>query len=436
MLPASGQDVNGNVNMQIVVRSGTPMFVSGTTLAGGNLQGTISGPLAGDQGSWTATKMAPSKARASVAIQPLALDCVGTSASCSAIAIQGDPVSTLPNGQPSPFSGYADPSMRKDPVSSRLWLSYSWPNVHVLGAGRVVPSVDIHLAYSDDQGKTWHYQGPLWPSFTDTDKGGTGSMGFTGNEVSNIYPVRNGSSVTWYGIHESYFVPDVGAYSQRSPSSFRLEITQAATPQGLSNADTAVLGAQATATGWGIDTRLSTLSPDVQDCTIFTEPALYSQNGTLYLVTQCLVLTGTQINSPISNIVVFATQPGNDIHAWKWRYVGTLVKGGDASLLGIPGVQGFTQGDIALSKSGKLLLIVSPAASQPGSASLNHSGCWALQMNSIDPPSLARLSGKLIVVAKVTASDLAPAGPGSCTYDPNSVTGIIVADVILTKTLS
>ena len=89
----------------------------------------------------------------------------------------------------------------------------------------------------------------------------------------------------------------------------------------------------------------------------------------LYLVTQCLVLTGTQIDSPISNLVVFATQPGNDIHAWKWRYVGTLVKGGDASLLGIPGVQGFTQGDIALSKSGKLLLIVSPAASQPGIAS-------------------------------------------------------------------
>ena len=236
VLPASGQDVNGNVNMQIVVRSGTPMFVSGTTLAGGNLQGTISGPLAGDQGSWTATKMAPSKAQASVAIKTLALDCVGTSASCSAIAIQGDPVSTLPNGQPSPFSGYADPSMRKDPLSSRLWMSYSWPNVHVLVAGRKCPSVDIHLAYSDDQGKTWHYQGPLWPSFTDTDKGGIGSTGFTGNEVSNIYPVRNRSSVTWYGIHESYFVPDVGAYKQRSPSSFRLEITQAATPQGLSSA--------------------------------------------------------------------------------------------------------------------------------------------------------------------------------------------------------
>jgi len=56
VLNLNGQSVNGNVNMLIVVRSGTPMFASGTTISGGNLQGTIAGPLAGDQGTWTATK--------------------------------------------------------------------------------------------------------------------------------------------------------------------------------------------------------------------------------------------------------------------------------------------------------------------------------------------------------------------------------------------
>jgi hypothetical protein len=55
-LNVAGQSVNGNVNMGIVVRTGTPMFVSGTTVAGGNLQGTVVGPLAGDQGLWTANK--------------------------------------------------------------------------------------------------------------------------------------------------------------------------------------------------------------------------------------------------------------------------------------------------------------------------------------------------------------------------------------------
>lgn len=56
LLRVDGQSVNGNVNMLIVVRAGTPLFASGTMSLGGNFHGTIAGPLAGDQGSWTATK--------------------------------------------------------------------------------------------------------------------------------------------------------------------------------------------------------------------------------------------------------------------------------------------------------------------------------------------------------------------------------------------
>ncbi len=56
LLRVDGQSVNGNVNMLVVVRAGTPLFASGTMMLGGNLRGTIAGPLAGDQGSWTATR--------------------------------------------------------------------------------------------------------------------------------------------------------------------------------------------------------------------------------------------------------------------------------------------------------------------------------------------------------------------------------------------
>jgi hypothetical protein len=56
VLRVDGQDVNGNVNMSVIVREGTPMFVSGTTVLGGDLRGTVAGPLAGDEGTWTATK--------------------------------------------------------------------------------------------------------------------------------------------------------------------------------------------------------------------------------------------------------------------------------------------------------------------------------------------------------------------------------------------
>ena len=56
LLRVDGQSVNGNINMLVVVRAGTPLFASGTTSLGGAFQGTIAGPLAGDQGTWTATK--------------------------------------------------------------------------------------------------------------------------------------------------------------------------------------------------------------------------------------------------------------------------------------------------------------------------------------------------------------------------------------------
>ncbi len=54
LLRGDGQDVNGNVNMLLIVRAGTPMFVSGTTTVTGGLRGTLAGPLAGDEGGWLA----------------------------------------------------------------------------------------------------------------------------------------------------------------------------------------------------------------------------------------------------------------------------------------------------------------------------------------------------------------------------------------------
>jgi len=51
--PVSGQQVNGNLNMQVIVRAGTPFFVVGTAAQGG-FSGVLAGPLAGDSGAWIA----------------------------------------------------------------------------------------------------------------------------------------------------------------------------------------------------------------------------------------------------------------------------------------------------------------------------------------------------------------------------------------------
>ncbi|RJP49652.1 MAG: hypothetical protein C4583_12020 [Anaerolineaceae bacterium] len=36
-------------------------------------------------------------------------------------------------------------------------------------------------------------------------------------------------------------------------------------------------------------------------------------------------------------------------------------------------------------------------------------------------------NGKLVVRASITASDQIPLGPGSCSYDPASATGVLIA---------
>jgi len=89
-------------------------------------------------------------------------DCIGSA--CPSIKIVGDSVSTLPSGEVSPFSDFADPSIRRDPVSGDLWMAYSWPNIHVAGKSEKrrlfrrnrsgMPGVDIHLARSQDAGRT------------------------------------------------------------------------------------------------------------------------------------------------------------------------------------------------------------------------------------------------------------------------------------------
>lgn len=85
---------------------------------------------------------------------PLRFDCVAGAPGCPAFEPIGDAPDVLPGGGPSPFRGFADPSIRLDPVSGRLWMGYTWPHVEIAPASwlGVVGTPDIHLAVSDDGG--------------------------------------------------------------------------------------------------------------------------------------------------------------------------------------------------------------------------------------------------------------------------------------------
>ncbi len=376
------------------------------------------------------------------------LDCTADSRQCPEVVIAGISAARLSNGEPSPFRGFADPSVRTDPVTGRLWMAYSWPNMHLgdqgdgtrkgllrgRGRGRLggraaarpaaVPGVDINLAYSTDRGKTWHSQGPLWPSAEDTDRGGSGEPGYTDHEVVNLLPRQIDGRVTWYGIRLDYFLPAEGGFQRRPPGSLRLAIAEASSPDKLRDAPVQVLGSAATAKGWGVDVYLSSLSPGVRDCGLWNEPTLFAQDKTLYLGLRCLKFAGTVPKVSESDVVVFATEPTGEVRSWRWRYVGKLAGGAEARELG--GV-GMTQIDLARGVDGQLLLVTSPDDWNTGMQDFVHYGCRVTEVESIDPPKLARDSaGRLKVRATITASDTMPLGPGACTYDPASATGVLL----------
>jgi hypothetical protein len=345
----------------------------------------------------------------------LLTDCLAASSDCPEISIKGDAPATFPNGTDSSFRGYADPSIRKDPNSNRLWMTYSWTSIHFESLKNHVPMVDIHLSYSDDGGKTWHYQGPLWSAYKDTNKGGDQGVGYTSVEVSNILPIITEAGTTWIGARAEYFLPMPGGFQKRDPDSIRLLISKAPSLPELRSGPFVTIGTDHTSKAWGIDMNLSALSPELKKCYIWNEPALTYDNGTLYMALECLQRSGTKLGG---SIVVFSTKPLGDVKSWKWQYNGELAGSNEGNELGGEGV---TQVELAKGVDGKLLAILSPEENQT-----NHMGCRVVEVDSLEKPKLARVKEKLVVRSTITASDLGKAGPGACAYDPASATGVIV----------
>lgn len=353
-------------------------------------------------------------------------DCTSGNPDCTLLEILGDTPNTYPNGSSSFFHGFADPTVRQDPQTGRLWMAYSWPRVHILPDGNFVPGVDIHLAYSDDGGNTWVYHDELWTSHEDTDRGGDGAPGFTDHEVANLLPRQTENSVIWYGVRLDYFIPLEGKYTARPPGSFRIKIMQAASPPDLATAAASTLGSTLTAPGWDVDIDLSALSTETEKCGMWNEPALYFEEDELFLVLRCLAFDSFQRPAPEeSDIFVFATSPNDDVRTWQWRYVGALAGHEEARELG---GRGLTQADIVLAQDGTLLAILTPNDWDTSLKEFIHYGCRVVEIESMDPPALKRDdNGKLVVRTVINASDQQPLGPGSCSYDPASATGILIA---------
>jgi hypothetical protein len=356
---------------------------------------------------------------------PREFDCPAGSVDCPELVINGDAPDELPAGGLSEFHGFADPTIRKDPDSDRIWMAYSWPNVHVVGL-RHVPGVDTHLAFSDDDGLTWHFHSALWPSVAAQDLSGSMEDGYIDHEVPNLLPRVTAGGTIWYGVRLNYFVSNTGGYQTRKGSSFRLDIMQADSPPELASADAAVLGCAYTHPNWGVDTYLAALHPDVYKCDLWNEPALYWHADELYLVVHCLGYDEATLLPTVAenDLVVFATPAVGHVTNWAWRYVGRLA--GHEEALELGGV-GLTQVDIVQDWAGQWLAVVTPEDWSISEDDFIHYGCRVVEIENMAAPFFSRDPyGNLKVRAIITASDQVRIGPAACSYNAYSETGILI----------
>lgn len=354
---------------------------------------------------------------APVSPTPTNCDAAGT---CPASTIAND----APFTGPGPFHGHADPTLLRDPAdANRMWLGYSWP--HVVqgtapgGATVLMAAVENHLAVSNDNGATFTFVRDLWPAVSAADPEGSGETGMFSSETASFATITNGNTTTWYGAHLRYFLRPMNGYKPKYGTSWQVRIGAAASTSQLPGAPEAILGVSTTAAAYQPHARLDQLAGlPIQHCAMLNNPTLFAQQGTLYLVVECLAFVGQNIDFANSTVQVFATVPGGAPATWTWRHAGKLADHDLAVELGSETIQ---QPDISLAQDGTPIFVITPAHADPDLAvGTAGDGCVAIELASIDPPMLKRdCAGKAVVRARVDGTQLK-----ACTHDARSTTGL------------
>ena len=332
---------------------------------------------------------------------------------CPEITIAGDPVATWPDSTLQPFRGYGDPSIERDPATGALWMSYSWLDVLVSSPGPP-PVFDFgvrtHLARSDDNGATWTYVRAVNQT-TSINHPDTAAPGWTQHEVSTLAREPAGSwQLLWLTYFDALGMPAQGAPDGHSDPYY--EHSLAAMPGGLGDASAPWARGAGTSTSFGAQYNLSALQ-QLADCVGFTEPAIFVKDGATYLATNCVVVDGSGRRDDLERLVLLRQEAAG------YSYVGTLLTHTDAVDLGGSRIE---QADISFSKSGAVILIATPIKS----TAPNHLGCVVFEISNIASAQVRRdAGGHAVQLGHITGDDNV-LGPGLCTYDPASTTGVLI----------
>jgi hypothetical protein len=309
-------------------------------------------------------------------------------ARCPELAIEGV-APARPGAAPSPFRGIGDPSLEYDPESGSLWLAWSW--LDLAGADF---RIRTRLAKSEDRGRTFSFTNAANEVERRPD-----ARGRTGLWLHEVPTLARAGPRDWRLLWLSYFDPLGDAPREYAEPHF--VAARAARPEALGP------GAAALPRPGGSD-------PALADCAAFTEPALFAERGAVWLAASCVVFERGQRRPERERLVLWRESGGD------WSRAGSLLDARDARALGGHRLE---QADLARARDGALLLFVTPIREGEDPS---HQGCVALEVEDLAAARIRRAADGRPQVRAVLSADGNGLGPGMCSYDAASETGVLL----------
>jgi hypothetical protein len=287
--------------------------------------------------------------------------------------------------------GIFDPSLAKDPVSSRVWMSYSAVDPSVLWPTENPRVVSTRLAFSDDQGASWSDSGGIVNPTNDVTLPLVAPLnaGTWQNEVSSLVfdpgaPAQQRWKLLW---HHYLVINDQRSLAEHSWLGLKMASTpgdlasatelKLFTAHGYDSANNTAGGLTGSPLGGAPVVALDTAFP-VLSTGVFSEPGLMATSNALYLSLLCVNASSQHLISLLK-----CGSPCDPTNPSAWSYVGTLLRDSDGVTFGAD--QGFSAPALFQS-GGNTYLIVTPVSSTPFDSYYN--GCVVYRFTDLDAGTL------------------------------------------------
>ncbi|MFC1671078.1 exo-alpha-sialidase [Spirochaetota bacterium] len=270
--------------------------------------------------------------------------------------------------------GIFDPSLAEDPSTGTIWMSYSSVNISEMWVDH--DAITTRLAYSDDNGLSWHDNNTainIAEDFSSAEGNGTWA-----NEVSCIIYDKGAAlpSERWKILWHRY----LWFNRQRQFAFGWIAMKTAPSPNGPWSSERKLFSGSAydnvTDTIIGQpEVMLDKMHSELNSCVAFTEPGMLSTDNALYLSLLCAESSSTD------GKIVLLKWPHPD---GPWEYKGAFMTNSiDGPLMGY---DGFSAPEM-FEKGGDFYLIATPQTSD------KYLGTYIFEIEDLETAAIKRNNG-------------------------------------------